>query len=133
MTNSRALEYGCIPPGQNPSSSTTVPETAAEKPLTSEWFWVTMARYRPAGRGVARQVLDKAAADPASGRPATPGMPMLERAFEAYMATNSHRAQSTNELDRYRFKRCLGDWQMRPLDAITRGDVEGPFQPHHRG
>ena len=78
-------------------------------------------------RRLARQVLDEAAADPAGGRPATPGMPMLEQAFEAYMVANPHRAASTNELDRYRFKRCLGDWQMRPLDAITRRDVEGRF------
>ena len=78
-------------------------------------------------RRLARQVLDEAAADPAGGRPATPGMPMLEQAFEAYMVANPHRAASTNELDRYRFKRCLGDWRMRPLDAITRRDVEGRF------
>ena len=43
------------------------------------------------------------------------------------MAANPHRAERTNEIDRDRFKRCLGDWQMRPLDAITRRDVEGPF------
>ena len=78
-------------------------------------------------RHLARQVLDKAAADPAGGHPATPGMPMLEQAFEAYMVANPHRAERTNELDRYRFRRCLGDWRMRPLDAITRRDVEGRF------
>ena len=78
-------------------------------------------------RHLARQVLDKAAADPADGRPAMPGMPVLEQAFEAYLAANPHRAERTNELDRYRFKRCLGDWQTRPLDAVTRRDVEGRF------
>ena len=78
-------------------------------------------------RRLARQVLDEAAADPAGGRPATPGMPVLEQAFEAYLAGNPHRAERTNEFDRYRFKRCLGDWQMRPLDAITRREVEGRF------
>ena len=69
-----------------------------------------------------RGVLDKAAADPAGGRPAT-GMPVLEQEDIA----NPHRAERTNELDRYRFRRCLGDWRMRPLDAITRRDVEGRF------
>ena len=78
-------------------------------------------------RRLARQVLDEAAADPAGGRPATPGMPVLEQAFEAYMAGNPNRAERTNEIDRGRFKRCLGDWQTRPLDAITRRDVEGCF------
>ena len=78
-------------------------------------------------RRLARQVLDKAAADPVGGRPSTPGMPVLEQAFEEYLAANPHRAGRTNELDRNRLKRCLGDWQMRPLDAITRRDVEGRF------
>ena len=84
-------------------------------------------------RHLARLVLDKAAADPAGGRPATPGMPVLEQAFREYLAANPHRAASTNELDRYRFTRCLGDWWMRPLDTITRRDVEGRFKPPHRG
>ena len=52
--NSRALESGYILPGPNPTSSTIEPETAAEKPLISASFWVTMARYRPAGHGVWR-------------------------------------------------------------------------------
>ena len=78
-------------------------------------------------RRLARQALDEATADPAGGRPAMPGMPVLEQAFEAYMAGNPNRAERTNEIDRGRFKRCLGDWQTRPLDAITRRDVEGRF------
>ena len=78
-------------------------------------------------RRLARQALDEATADPAGGRPAMPGMPVLEQAFEAYMAGNPNRAERTNEIDRGRFKRCLGDWQTRPLDAITRRNVEGRF------
>ena len=84
-------------------------------------------------RHLARQVLDKAAADPADGRPAMPGMPVLEQAFEAYLAANPHRAERTNELDRYRFKalsRRLADASARCRHPPGRGR---PFQPHHRG
>ena len=51
-------------------------------------------------------------------------MPPLRQAFEQYMAANPKRKASTNESYRDRFERPLADWLARPLDAITRSDVE---------
>ena len=48
-------------------------------------------------------------------------------AFEDYMRANPNRSKRTNELYRYDSKRYLGDWLTRPLDAITRRDVEARF------
>ena len=48
-------------------------------------------------RRLARQVLDEATADSVGGRSSTPGMPVLEQAFEEYLAANPHRAERTNE------------------------------------
>ena len=54
-------------------------------------------------------------------------MPTLGDAFEEYMAVNPNRSKRTNELYRYEANRYLGDWLTRPLDAITRRDVENRF------
>ena len=54
-------------------------------------------------------------------------MPLLEQAFEDYMAVNPKRAASSNRMYRAEFANCLGDWRMRPLDAIARRDVEDRF------
>ena len=43
------------------------------------------------------------------------------------MAANPNRSKRTNELYRYEAKRYLGDWLPRPLDAVTRKDVETRF------
>ena len=43
------------------------------------------------------------------------------------MAANPNRSKRTNELYRYEAKRYLGDWLTRPLDAITRKDIETRF------
>ena len=49
-------------------------------PKQARPFWATMARYRPAGRGVWRgRVLDEAAADPAGGRPPCRACPCWSR------------------------------------------------------
>ena len=43
------------------------------------------------------------------------------------MAANPSRSQTTNKLYRYQANRHLCDWLSRPLDAITRRDVEARF------
>ena len=54
-------------------------------------------------------------------------MPTLGDAFEEYMAVNPNRSKRTNELYRYEANRYLGDWLTRPLDGISRRDVETRF------
>ena len=54
-------------------------------------------------------------------------MPTLGDAFEEYMAVNPNRSKRTDELYRYEANRYLGDWLNRPLDAISRRDVETRF------
>ena len=80
-------------------------------------------------RRLAHQVLGKAAGgdDPAIERARARGMPVLEQAFEDYMAVNPKRAASSNRMYRAEFGNYLGDWRMRPLDAIARRDVEDRF------
>ena len=65
--------------------------------------------------------------DPAAERAAARGIPTIGDAFEDYMAANPNRSPRTNELYRYEANRYLGDWLTRPLDAITRRDVEARF------
>ena len=80
-------------------------------------------------RRLARNYLGKIAGgdDPAAERAAARGMPTIGDAFEDYMAANPSRSPRTNELYRYEADRYLGDWLTRPLDAITRRDVETRF------
>ena len=80
-------------------------------------------------RRLAHQALGKAAGgdDPAIERARARAMPLLEQAFEDYMAVNPKRAASSNRMYRAEFANCLGDWRMRPLDAIARRDVEDRF------
>ena len=80
-------------------------------------------------RRVAQQVLGKVAAggDPARERTEARAMPLLKQAFEDYMASNPNRSASTDTKYRGDFGSHLGDWQLRPLDAITRQDVEALF------
>ena len=65
--------------------------------------------------------------DPAGERAEARAMPTLGDAFKDYMAANPNRSQTTNKLYRYQANRHLGDWLSRPLDAITRRDVEARF------
>ena len=80
-------------------------------------------------RRVAQQVLGKVAAggDPALERSEGRAIPLLKQAFEDYMASNPNRSASTDTKYRGDFGSHLGDWQLRPLDAITRQDVEALF------
>ena len=122
----RLWRPACIPPGQNPSLSTVAPETAAEKPVTSASFSATMARYRPDGRGVWRgRSWTRPPPTRRAGVPRWRACPCWSRPLRRTWRPIPTGPSCTNEIDRYRFKRCLGDWQMRPLDAITRRDVEG--------
>ena len=54
-------------------------------------------------------------------------MPTLEQALEDYMTTGAKRRPGTVVLYRSHMRRCFGDWLSRPLDAITRRDVEARF------
>ena len=54
-------------------------------------------------------------------------MPTLGEAFEDYMAADPNRKESTNRHYRNEVRLYLGDWLARPLDAITRRDVEARF------
>ena len=80
-------------------------------------------------RRVAQQVLGKVAAggDPALERSEARTIPLLKQAFEDYMASNPNRAVNTDTKYRGDFGSHLGEWQLRPLDAITRQDVEALF------
>ena len=80
-------------------------------------------------RRLAQTTLGKVAGgdDPAGERAEARSMPTLGDAFEDYMAANPSRSQTTNKLYRYLANRYLGDWLSRPLDAITRRDVEARF------
>ena len=94
---------------------------------------VVIGRYGPVtadrARKLAHEVLGKVAGgnDPAGDRAEARGMPTLDHTFEQYMAANPNRSKRTNELYRYEANRYLGDWLTRPLDAISRADVEARF------
>lgn len=77
----------------------------------------------------AYEMLGKAATadDPAVKRAEARGMPLLEQAFEDYMAVNPRRAATSDRMYRAEFANHLGDWRRRPLDSITRRDVEERF------
>ena len=94
---------------------------------------VVIGRYGPItadrARKMAHEVLGKVAGgdDPAGDRAEARGMPTLDDTFEQYMAANPNRSKRTNELYRYEANRYLGDWLTRPLDAISRADIEARF------
>ena len=54
-------------------------------------------------------------------------MPTLGDAFEEYIKANPNRSKTTNQLYRFEAEHYLGDWLSRPLDSITRRDVESRF------
>ena len=67
--------------------------------------------------------------DPAEERTEARAMPVLEQAFEDYIAVNPNRAARTDNDYRAAVRLHLGDWLARPLDAIGRRDVEARFNP----
>ena len=80
-------------------------------------------------RRLAQDMLGRVARgeDPAGERADARGVPTLARAFEVYMAANPDRAVNTVRLYRQNLRVNLSDWLKRPLDAITRQDVEDRF------
>ena len=77
----------------------------------------------------ARQIFGRVALgeDPAKERVQTRSMPTLEEAFEDYMAANPNRKAITVQRYRQSIRVNLPDWRARPLDAISRRDVERKF------
>ncbi len=80
-------------------------------------------------RRKARDMLGQVARgeDPAGERAEARGVPTLAEAFETYIKANPNRAAKTVKLYRQILRGKLGDWVRRPLDAITRQDVEDRF------
>ena len=80
-------------------------------------------------RRMAHQVLGKVASgdDPADERAEARGIPVLCKAFEEYIAANPNRTMRTDKGYRELVELHLRDWLSRPLDAITRHDVEARF------
>ena len=80
-------------------------------------------------RRLARELLGRVAGgrDPAQERADRRGMPTLAEAFDDYLAANPTRKSSTEALYRGQMRYCLGDWLSRPLNTITRRDVEARF------
>ena len=65
--------------------------------------------------------------DPAQERADSRGMPTLREAFAEYLMANPNRKRSTEKVYRSQMNSSLGDWLARPLDTITRRDVEARF------
>ena len=81
-------------------------------------------------RRLARELLGRVAAgnDPAGERAEARGLPRLVDACEDYIESGHGRAASTERGYRRYAALYLGDWLSRPLDAITRRDVESRFR-----
>ena len=79
-------------------------------------------------RQKAQEILGEAAGgkDPSKTRQEKRAMPTLGDVFEAYMLSNPNRKASTNEHYR-REMNYLKDWHNKPIDAITRTDVQERF------
>ena len=54
-------------------------------------------------------------------------MPTLREAFEEYLTANPNRKSTTEALYQSQMRYCLGHWLARPLDTITRREVEARF------
>ena len=82
-----------------------------------------------AARRKAQDLLGRVARgeDPAGERAETRRVPTLAQAFESHMAANPNRAANTVRLYRQNLRVNLSDWLKRPLDSITRQDVEDRF------
>ncbi len=94
---------------------------------------VTLGRYGritpDQARRMAQELLGRVAGgdDPATERAVARGMPTLEEAFEDYIAANPNRKAVTEQRYRQNMRVNLNDWRTRPLDAITRKDIEARF------
>ena len=94
---------------------------------------VVIGRYgtiAPEGaRRLAQELLGRVAVgrDPAAERAEARGIPALDEAFAEYLGANPNRKESTERLYRGQMRYCFGDWAARPLDSISRRDVETRF------
>ena len=68
-----------------------------------------------------------AATIPAGERDDARGMPTLGEACDDYIESGRHLAEATVKSYRRYSNLYLGDWRSRPLDAISRKDVEARF------
>ena len=87
-------------------------------------------------RRLAQELLGRVAAgdDPAGERAEARSVPTLGEACKDYMESGHGRAASTERGYRRYTALYLGDWLSRPLDAITRREVENRFRfltEHH--
>ena len=103
----------------------TVDNTDNKRVVIGRYGKVTADQARRQAQKILGKVAD--GDDPAKERAEARSMPMLGDTFEEYMTANPNRSKLTNELYRYEAKRYLGDWLKRPIDAITRKDVETRF------
>ena len=81
-------------------------------------------------RRLAQELLGRVAAgdDPAEERAEARSLPRLGDACEDYIASGHGRAGSTDRAYGRYAALYLGDWLARPLDAITRRDIESRFR-----
>ena len=79
-------------------------------------------------RQKAQEILGEAAGgkDPSKHRQEKRAMPSLSDVFEAYMVSNPNRKASTNRNYRGEMN-YLKDWHNKPINAITRTDVQERF------
>ena len=77
----------------------------------------------------AQEILGRVAGgeDPAGDRARSRAMPTLREAFEDYLAVGPERKKSTLASYRSTVHRDLGPWIDRPLDTISRKDIEQCF------
>ena len=80
-------------------------------------------------RRTAQNILGRVARgeDPAEVRAEARCVPTLAEAFETYMKAKPNRAANTVRLYHQNLRVNLGDWLKRPLDGISRQDVEDRF------
>ena len=80
-------------------------------------------------RRLAQETLGRVASgdDPAGERAEARAMATLQDAIDDYIAANPRRAETTNKMYRRYQRLYVGDWLARPLDAVTRRDIEARF------
>ena len=86
---------------------------------------ITVAQARTTAQALLGRVA--AGEDPAAERADARGLPTLKEAFEDYMKVNPNRSANTNKVYRQNLRVNLSDWVNRPLNAISRRDVEARF------
>ena len=80
-------------------------------------------------RRLAQETLGRVASgdDPAGERAEARAMATLQDAIDDYIAANPRRAETTNKMYRRYERLYVSDWLARPLDAVTRRDIEARF------